>query len=73
MAQVSASFVLKPGVMIFLGTWRFGVDAPKYRRQVVVSMIHDVRDPERALQLGKDLYPTFKGKSLVRADSGAIP
>jgi len=65
MAQLSASFVLKPDVMIFLGTWRFGVDSPKYGRQVVVSMTHDERDQERAQQFVEDMYPAFKGRSLV--------
>jgi len=65
MAQLSASFVLKPDVMIFLGTWQFGVDSPKYGRQVVVSMIHDERDQARAQQFVEDMYPAFKGRSLV--------
>ena len=65
MAQLSANFVLKPGVMTFLGTWRFGVDSPKYGRRVVVSMIHDERDQERAQQFVKDSYPALKVRSLV--------
>ena len=65
MAQLSASFVLKPDVMIFLGTWRFGIDSPKYGRQVVVSMIHDQRDQERAQQFVKDTYPTLQERSLA--------
>jgi hypothetical protein len=65
MAQLSASFVLKPGMMTFLGTWRFGVDSPKYGRQVVVSMIHDEQDQARAQQFVKDTYPTFNAGSLV--------
>jgi hypothetical protein len=65
MAQLSASFVLKPDVMTFLGTWRFGIDSPKYGRQVVVSMIYDQRDQERAQQFVKDTYPTLKERSLA--------
>ena len=64
-AQLSASFVLKPDVMTFLGTWRFGIDSPKYGRQVVVSMIHDQRDQERAQQFVKDMYPTLQERSLA--------
>jgi hypothetical protein len=59
MAQLTMSFVLKPDVMTFLGTWRFGVDSPRYGRQVVVSMIHDEADQKRAQQFIKDSYPTF--------------
>ena len=69
MAQLSASFVLKPSVMTFLGTWHFGVDSPKYGRQVVVSMTHDEQDQERARQFVKDTYPTYH----VRAPVMLIP
>jgi hypothetical protein len=65
MAQLSAGFVLKPDVMTFLGTWHFGVDSPKYGRQVVVSMTYDEQDQERAQQFVKDTYPTFKARSPV--------
>ena len=65
MAQLSASFALKPDVMTFLGTWHFGVDSPKYGRQVVVSMTHDEQDQERARQFVKNTYPTFNARSPV--------
>jgi hypothetical protein len=65
MAQLSASFVLKPDVMTFLGTWRFGVNSPKYGRQMVVSMVLDEHDQERAKQFVKDTYPTFDARPLV--------
>src|SRR5437868_417721 len=65
MAQLSASFSLKPDGMTFLGTWRFGIDSPKYGRQVVVSMIQDERDQERARQFVTDTYPTLKSRSLA--------
>jgi len=65
MAQLTVSFVLKPDVMTFLGTWRFGVDSPKYGRQVMVSMIHDEQDQKRAQQFVKDSYPTFDAKPMV--------
>jgi hypothetical protein len=65
MAQLSASFVLKPNGMTFLGTWRFGVDSPKYGRHVVVSMINDEQDQVHAKQLLKDTYPTFNASAPV--------
>jgi hypothetical protein len=65
MAQLSANFSLKPDGMTFLGTWRFGIDSPKYGRQVLVSMIQDERDQERARQFVKDTYPTLKSRSLA--------
>lgn len=65
MAQLSASFALKPNVMTFLGTWHFGVDSPKYGRQVVVSMTYDEQDQERARQFVKDTYPTLNVRPAV--------
>ena len=65
MAQLSAGFALKPDVMTFLGTWHFGVDSPKYGRQVVVSMAYDEQDQERAQQFVKDTYPTLNTRSAV--------
>ena len=65
MAQLSASFALKPDVVTFLGTWHFGVDSPKYGRQVVVSMTYNVQDQERARQFVKNTYPTFNARSPV--------
>ena len=65
MAELSASFVIKPDVTTFLGTWHFGVDSPKYGRQVVVSMTYDEQDQERAKHFVKDTYPTFNARSPV--------
>lgn len=65
MAHISATFVVKPEVMTFLGTWRFGVDSPKYGRQMVISMIYDKQDEERVHQFLKNTYPTFHERSLV--------
>lgn len=65
MAQLSGNFVLEPDVMTSLGTWRFGVDSPKFGRQVMVSMIHDEQDQKRAKQFVKDSYPTFDAKPMV--------
>jgi hypothetical protein len=65
MAQLSGSFVLEPDVVTFLGTWRFGVDSPKYGRQVMVSIILDEQDHQRAQQFVKDSYPTFDARPMV--------
>jgi hypothetical protein len=65
MAELSASFVLKPDVTTFVGTWYFGVDSPRYGRQVVVSMTYDEQDQQRAQQFVKDTYPTLNAKSPV--------
>jgi hypothetical protein len=55
MAQCTGSFVLEPEVMTVLGTWRFGVDSPKYGRQVMVSMIHDGQESEASPTVRQEL------------------
>lgn len=58
MAQLSASFALEQGGITYLGTWRFGVDSPRYGRMVVLSMIVDEQDRDQAEQIIKQKYPT---------------
>jgi len=65
MAQLAANFTLQPDVMTFVGTWRFGVDSPKYGRRVVVSMIHDEQDQKRVQQFVKDSYPICSARPMV--------
>jgi hypothetical protein len=57
MAQLSASFSLEEGKTTYLGTWRFGVDSPRYGRMVVVSIVPNDEDRGEAEQLIKDKYP----------------
>jgi hypothetical protein len=58
MAQLSASFALEQGAVTYLGTWRFGVDSPRYGRMVVLSMVMDEEDRTRAEHIIKQKYPT---------------
>jgi len=56
-AQLSASFALEEGTITYLGTWRFGVDSPRYGRMVVLSMVLDDEDRAQAEQIIKEKYP----------------
>jgi hypothetical protein len=58
MAQLSASFALEQGGITYLGTWRFGVDSPRYGRMVVLSMIVDEQDRDQVERIIKQKYPT---------------
>lgn len=64
-ADLTGGFVVSPDVMTFLGTWRFGVDSPKYGRRVKVSMIRDEQDQKLAQQFVKDFYPAFDSRPMV--------
>lgn len=65
MAYMDAAFSMKQDTVTYLGTWRFGVDSPRYGRMVVLSM---VMDPEDQLQAGVFLrtgYPTLEGTTVT--------
>ena len=50
MAELASTFTVGQGPVTYLGTWRFGVDSPKYGRMVSVSMVYDEEDRAEALQ-----------------------
>ena len=65
MAHLRGGFAVKSDEITFLGTWRFGVESPQYGRHVVVSMIHDEHDQERAQQFIESTYPNLSKEPLV--------
>ena len=50
MAQLNSNFSIGQDPITYLGTWRFGVDSPKYGRMVSVSMVSDEEDRNQAAQ-----------------------
>jgi hypothetical protein len=65
MAQLSASFALQQGTITYLGTWRFGVDSPRYGRMVVLSMIVDEQYRDQAEEVIRQTYPANDAQSVV--------
>jgi hypothetical protein len=65
MAQLSASFDVEQGAITYLGTWRLGVDSPRYGRMVVLSMVIDEEDKAQAEQSIKEKYPTYEIQPVV--------
>ncbi len=49
MAELASTFSVGQDAVTYLGTWRFGVDSPKYGRMVSLSMINDEQDRARVL------------------------
>jgi hypothetical protein len=49
MAELSSTFSVGSDPVTYLGTWRFGVDSPKYGRMVSISMINDDHDRAQTL------------------------
>ena len=50
MAELASTFSVGRDPVTYLGTWRFGVDSPKYGRMVSVSMISDEEDRAEVLE-----------------------
>lgn len=44
MADFQSTFQVADDQVIYLGTWRFGVDSPRYGRMVVVSVVQEQED-----------------------------
>jgi hypothetical protein len=59
MAQLTALFSVGPDPITYLGTWRFGVDSPKYGRMVSISMVNDEEDRTQAVQSLGLRYPSL--------------
>lgn len=64
-AQLASSFSIGGESITYVGTWRFGVDSPRYGRMVLVSMIAD--DELRPLieETIRTQYPAFASESLT--------
>lgn len=61
MAQVNAAFSVEQDVLTYLGTWRFGIDSPRYGRMVVLSMVMDTDDRSQAEVFLAKQYPALQG------------
>ena len=49
MADLASTFSVGQEPVTYVGTWRFGVDSPKYGRMVSVSIVNDEADRAEAL------------------------
>lgn len=59
MATLSAVFPVGAEGVTFVGTWRFGVDSPRYGRMVVVSVVQDQDDRMQAESWLRTQYPEY--------------
>ncbi|WHZ22922.1 MAG: hypothetical protein OJF47_002034 [Nitrospira sp.] len=64
-AQLASSFSIGDESIAYVGTWRFGVDSPRYGRMVLISMVAD--DELRPLieEMIRAQYPAFASESLT--------
>jgi hypothetical protein len=57
MAQLNARFSVSDTPITYLGTWRFGIDSPKYGRMVAVSIVEDADERAEAIHALEHVYP----------------
>jgi hypothetical protein len=61
------SFFVDAEAITYVGTWRFGVDSPRYGRMVVASAVTDQAEAARVRDFLDNRYPTFDGRTIVEA------
>lgn len=67
MAQVSATFAVHADGVTYVGTWRFGVDSPRYGRMVTLSIVMERDDRSEAHAFLAKQYPGWKDVSVTCA------
>jgi len=65
MAEMNASFSVDQESLTYVGTWRFGVDIPKYGRMLSLSMVMDATDRAQVEAMIAKQYPLLEGIPLV--------
>ena len=65
MADFQSTFQVAADQVTYLGTWRFGVDTPRYGRMVVVSAVQEQEDQEQAERQLMARYPDLEGRPIA--------
>lgn len=65
MVQLAMDFSVGKSPVTYLGTWRFGIDSPRYGRMVVVSMVIDQGEMEAAVEFLDEQFPAFSKWPMV--------
>ncbi len=64
MADLEASFQVGADPIVYLGTWRFGVDQPRYGRMVLLSLVQDQEDRGRTEREILARFPALSGRPI---------
>ncbi|HEX3203776.1 MAG TPA: hypothetical protein VHQ67_03420 [Nitrospiraceae bacterium] len=65
MANLSIEFTVSAEHTTYVGTWRFGIDIPKYGRKILVSMIDDEQSRIDIEHRFIDHYPEWADRPVV--------
>jgi len=64
-AQLSSSFSVGEESIVYVGTWRFGVDSPRYGRMVLVSMVAEDGTRQEVEHIIRVRYPVLGSEMLA--------
>jgi hypothetical protein len=64
-ADFSSTFEVVADQITYLGTWRFGVDTPRYGRMVVISTVQNPKDQAEAEREMLATYPALEGRTVA--------
>lgn len=65
MAQLNTVFSVNPDAVTYVGTWRFGVESPRYGRMVMVSIILDQTERGLIRKFLSEEYPALDRQLMV--------
>ncbi len=65
MADIASFFSIGTERITYVGTWRFGIDSPRYGRMVVVSMVLDDDGRSRVRDFLIEEYPQLANQPMV--------
>lgn len=65
MADLDMRFAVDSGAITYVGTWRFGVDSPRYGRMVVASVVADQTEIAGIRDFLIDRFPDLRGRPMV--------
>ena len=65
MADLAIAFSVGDTPVTYVGTWRFGVDSPRYGRMVVAAMVLDQGETVQALDFLNKRYPALSEQPIV--------
>jgi hypothetical protein len=65
MADFVSTFQVEAEGIVYLGTWRFGVDVPRYGRMVMISAIQDQEDQAEAEHQLLSEHPDLEGRLIA--------
>jgi len=64
MADYATRFDVAGEQLTYVGTWRFGIDTPRYDRMMVFSAVHDLEDQAQAQEALFARYPALNGQAM---------